>query len=340
MKMAGIDVHKKVLMVVVMDTSTPQEKPVRRRFITLPNELHRLLTWLREQGVEEGVVESTAQYLRSVWLELEPHMRLHLAQAFSNRAPRGRKHDFKDAERLVRRLMANELILSFVPSGEQRIWRSMTRMKVQLTRDRVRLQNQIECLLEEIRIKLSIVVSNLLGASGLRILHALANGESDPKKLAQLGGERLQCTEEPLVDALTGRAQPVHGERLALQRQRLQLIDQQMARLNSMIAAAMKAHQDAVIRLAEVPGLGVDSAQQIIAEVGAQASTFASAGEVTSWVGTCPGKEESAQQNHSSRSAKGNKYMPRGLNQAAHAAAAKKGSHFQIVFRRLLPRLG
>jgi transposase len=99
----------------------------------------------------------------------------------------------------------------------------------------------------------------------------------------------------------------------------------------------MKPHQDAVIRLAEVPGLGADSAQQIIAEVGAQASTFPSAAELTSWVGTCPGKEESAEQNHSSRSAKGNKYLRRVLNQAAHAAVAKKGSHFQIVFRRLLP---
>ena len=340
MRIAGIDVHKKVLMAVVVDASTPDEKPARRRFATMPSELHRLLTWLREQGVEEAVMESTAQYWRSVWLELESHMRLHLAQAFSNRAPRGRKHDFKDAERLVRRLIADELILSFVPSGEQRNWRGLTRMKLQLTRDRVRLQNQIECLLEEMRIKLSIVVSNLLGASGLRILHALANGEADPQKLAQLGGERLQCTEEQLADALTGRAQPVHGAMLALQLERLQLIDQQMAQLNSMIAAAMKTHQDAVIRLAEVPGLGVDSAQQIIAEVGAQASTFPSAAELTSWVGTCPGKEESAEQNHSSRSAKGNKYMRRVLNQAAHAAVAKKGSHFQAVFRRLLPRLG
>jgi transposase len=213
-------------------------------------------------------------------------------------------------------------------------------MKLQLTRDRVRLQNQIECLLEEMRIKLSIVVSNLLGASGLRILHALAKGETDPEKLAQLGDERLQCTEEQLVDALTGRAQPVHGEMLALQLERLQLIDQQMARRNSMIAEALKPHQDAVIRLAEVPGLGVDSAQQIIAEVGARASTFQSAAELTSWVGTCPGKEESAEQNRSSRSAKGNNYLRRVLNQAAHAAVAKKGSHFQAVFRRLLPRLG
>ena len=210
-----------------------------------------------------------------------------------------------------------------MPRGEQRNWRSLTRRKLQLTRDRVRPQNQIECLLEEMRIKLSIVVSNLLGASGLRILHALAKGETDPKKLAQLGGERLQCTEEQLVDALTGRAQPVHQQMLGLQLERLQLIDQQMVRLNSMIAEAMKPHQDAVIRLAEVPGLGVDSAQQIIAEVGAQARTFPSAGELTSWVGTCPGKDESAEQNHSSRSAKGNKYLHRVLNQAAHAAVAK-----------------
>jgi transposase len=340
MKVAGIDVHKKVLMVVVMDTSALEEKPARRRFVTLPSELQRFRIWLQEQGVAEAVMESTAQYWRSVWLELEPHMGLHLAQAFSNRAPRGRKHDFKDAERLVRRLIAQELILSFVPSGEQRIWRNLTRMQVQLTRDRVRLQNQMECLLEEMRIQLSIVVSNLLGASGLRILHALANGETDAQKLAQLGGERLHCTEEQLVDALTGRAQPVHREMLALQLERLQWIDQQMARLHGMIAAAMKPQQDAVIRLAEVPGLGVDSAQQIIAEVGAQATTFGSAAELTSWVGTSPGKEETAEQNHSSRSAKGNKYLRRVLNQAAHAAVAKKGSYFQAVFRRLLPRLG
>ncbi len=256
----------------------------------------RLSIWLREQGVEEAVMESTAQYWRSVWLELEPYLRLHLAQAFSNRAPRGRKHDFKDAERLVRRLIANELILSFVPDGEQRTWRNMTRMKTQLTRDRVRLQSQMECLLEEMRIKLSSVVSDLLGVSGLRILRALARGETDPKKLAALGEERLQCSEERLIDALTGSPQPMHRELLGLQLERLQLIDEQIARLNGLIARALKPHQEAVARLAEVPGLGVDSAQQVISEVGVQASTFPSAAHWTSWVGTCPGKEESAQE--------------------------------------------
>jgi len=339
-KIAGIEVHKKVLMVVVIDAAGAEEKPERRRFGTMASELRRLSSWLREQGVEEAVMESTAQYWRSVWLELEPHKRLQLAQAFSNRAPRGRKHDFRDAERLVRRLIADELILSFVPNGEQRTWRNLRRMKTQLTRDRVRLQNQMECLLEEMRIKLSLVVSDLLGVSGLRILHGLAEGETDVKKLAALGDKRLHCNQEQLVDALTGSPQLMHREMLALQLERLQLIDGQIAKLNRMIAQAMQPDQETVIRLAEVPGLGVDSAQQVIAEVGVQAGTFASAGELTSWVGTCPGRAESAEQNYSSRTAKGNKYLRRVLNQAAHAAARKKGSHFQTVFRRLLPRLG
>jgi len=214
------------------------------------------------------------------------------------------------------------------------------RMKTQLTRDRVRLQSQIECLLEEMRIKLSSVVSDLLGVSGLRILWAMARGESDPKKLAALGEERLRCSEERLIDALTGSPQPMHRELLSLQLERLQLIDEQIARLNGMIAQALKPHQEAVARLAEVPGFGVDSAQQVISEVGVRAKSFPSAAQLTSWVGTCPGKEESAEENHNSRSAKGNKYLRRVLNQAAHAAARKKGSYFQAVFRRLLPRLG
>jgi transposase len=327
-------------MVVVIDARTPDSKPERRRFTTMPGDLRRLSTWLEQLGVEEAVMESTAQYWRSVWLELEPHFRLHLAQAFSNRAPRGRKHDFKDAERLVRRLIAQELILSFVPDGEQRIWRNLTRMKLQLVRDRMRLQSQIECLLEEMRIKLSVVVTDLLGTSGLRILHALATGETDAKNLALLGDHRLKCCEEQLVEALTGRPHSMHRQMLSLQLERLRLLDEQIGKLNSLIAVAMNPHQDTVIRLAEVPGLGIDSAQQIIAEVGVTASTFPSAAQFTSWVGTCPGSRESAEENSSSRSAKGNKYIRRVLNQAANAAARSKGTHFQAVFRRLLPRLG
>jgi transposase len=118
------------------------------------------------------------------------------------------------------------------------------------------------------------------------------------------------------------------------------MLAEQIAKLNGMIAETMQGHQQVVLRLAEVPGFGADSAQQVIADVGAQASTFPSPANLTSWVGTCPGKQESAEQNHSSRCAKGSRHMRRILNQAARAAVEEKGSHFQSVFRRLLPRLG
>ena len=120
----------------------------------------------------------------------------------------------------------------------------------------------------------------------------------------------------------------------------LQLIEQQFGQLDQEIASLLRQHQDAVERLAEVPGLGVDSAQQIIAEVGAKAATFASAKDLSSWVGACPGEEETAGVNYSPRSPKGNRQMRRILNQCANAAVKHKGSIFEILYRRLVPRLG
>ena len=340
-KVAGIDIHKKVLMVVVTDAATEEWEFESRRFGTAASEREHLVAWLQQRGVQEIVMESTAQYWKPIWLDLEPHFnQLHLAQARSNRAPRGRKHDFADAQRLTRRLLAGELILSFVPDAEQRGWRTITRAKVQLVRDRVRLQNQLEALLEETRIKLSSVVSELLGLSGRRILQALAEGQSDPAELAKLGDFRLRCSKEQLADALRGQWQPLHRQMLQLFLQRLELLDRQVQQLDRMAAETMLPYEDAVIRLAEVPGFGPDSAQQTIAEVGAQAQSFASAAQFASWAGLCPGRQESAEHNYSSRSPKGNPFLRRILTQAAQAAVKKKGSHFQIVFRRWLPKLG
>src|SRR5205807_6474325 len=120
----------------------------------------------------------------------------------SNGGRRGRKRDFPDAERLVKRLVARELILSFVPDTEQRLWRTVTRKKYQLRCARVRLQNQVESLLEEAHIKLSSFVSDLLGLSARRMLKALAEGETNPAALAALADARLRATPEQLCDAL------------------------------------------------------------------------------------------------------------------------------------------
>ena len=357
-RIAGIDVHKKMLAVVIADVAVEGEYQFDRwRVSTSPGELRRLAEALVAQEVEEVVMESTAQYWRPVWEALErawtPIRRtqegagpmsgtLHLAQAQSNRGPGGRKRDFPDAERLVKRLVAQELTLSFVPQAEQRLWRTVMRRKYQLTRSRVQLQNRLECLLEEAHLKLSSLVSDLLGVSGRRILQALADGETNPATLAALADRRLRATPDQLCDALGASTDlhPIYRRLLHMALEELRLTDEQIGHLDQEMGRLLGRHQPAVQRLAEVPGLGVDSAQQIIAEVGAAAATFPSAKRLASWVGACPGEEESAGVSYSHRSPKGNRQMRRLLNQTAHAAVKTKGSIFQLVYRRLIPRLG
>ena len=319
-RIAGIDVHKRMLAVVVADVEVEGEYQFERRlFGSNPEQLRLLAEWLIEQPVEEVVMESTAQYWKPVWGVLERYWKtirqkredaspmsgtLHLAQALSKRGRRGRKNDFRDAERLLKRLVAQELTLSFVPYAEQRLWRTVMRGKYQLTRDHARLRNRVESMLEEAHIKLSSLVSDLLGVSA--------------------------CTE----------LNPVYRRLLKMTLEELQFLEQQIGKLEQEMASLLSQHQDAVQRLAEVPGLGVDSAQQIIAEVGAEAATFASAKNLSSWAGACSGEEESAGVNPNHRSPKGNRHMRRILHQSANAAVKHKGSIFEVVYRRLVPRLG
>ncbi len=340
---AAIDVHKSMLAVVLTDVAAEGPSQFeRRKFGTLASDLVSLAEWLAERQVREVVMESTAQYWKPVWRQLEGQCRLYLAQAQSNRARKGRKDDFRDAERLARRYVADELVLSFVPEPEQRLWRTLTRSKYQLTRDRVRLGNQLESLLEDARIKLATQVSDLLGVSSRKMLEQLADGETDAQVLAELAEPELRADPEELRDALSGAAgmSALHRQILRLFLERLALMERQMAELHQAAATALQPHQAAVVRLAAVPGFGPDSAQQVIAEVGPQAATFATPQELASWVGVCPGREESAEKSKSDASPKGNRTMRRVLNQAAHAARKTKGSTFQLLYRRLLPRLG
>jgi transposase len=355
---AGIDVHKKMLAVAVADVAMEGDwRFERRQFGTSPSQLRVLAEWLLACEVEEVVMESTALYWRPVWETLErrwqPTRRtraeagptsgaLHLAQAQSNQGPRGRKKDFPDAERLVKRLVAHELTLSFVPDVTQRLWRTVTRRKYQLTCNRVQLHNRLECLLEEAHIKVSTLVSDLLGLSARRMLRAVASGETDPAAVVALGSPRLQATPEQLRDAL-GACTDLHAvyrRLLSMTLDELDVIETHIRQLDEELASLLREHQDTVQRLAAVPGFGVDSAQQIITEVGPMAATFPSAKRLASWVGACPGHDESAGINHSRRSPNGNRQMRRLLNQAANAAVKTKGSIFELVYRRLVVRLG
>ena len=246
-----------------------------------------------------------------------------------------------DALRLARRFLAAELRLSYVPDAEQRSWRGLSRSKYQKRRRRVQVQNQIEALLEENQIKLSSVVTDLLGMSGYRILKALAEGESDPEKLITLGANNLKASPEELADALRGAPiQARYRKVLTMQLEELDLIDRHIAELSRELGEALRSQQEAVLRLCEMPGVREDAAWQIIAEIGPEASVFKNPEQMASWIGVCPGREESAGESKSNRSPKGNRTMRRLLNQIAWGAVRTKDSFFRELFQRLIPRLG
>lgn len=174
------------------------------------------------------------------------------------------------------------------------------------------------------------------------MLKALADGETKPAALAVMAPANLRATQAQLCNALGACAELKPGYRrlLTMFVTELELIEQQISQLDQELATLLIPHKDAAVRLAQVPGLGVDSAQQIIAEVGSAATTFPTAKQLASWAGACPGDEESAGESKTRRSPKGNRHMRCILNQAANAAARSKGTIFEIVYRRLVARMG
>ena len=337
---AGIDVHKAMLAVVVARPGQNETEYVSRKSGAGPWQLRELIDWLLELGVTRVAMESTAQYWKPVWYALEPFFQLILAQPRSTAAPRGRKMDFADAKRIVRRLLADDLTVSFVPEAEQRRWRLLTRARTTAMQQITRLRNQIEGLLEEGQVKIPGLLSDLLGLSGWRMLQALAKGESDPEVLAKLAHEHVRASQEQLREALDGRMDSAHRLLLRQSLDQIEQLRKQAEELDEEITRLLAAQQAAIERLCAVPGISLTAAFQIVAEIGPQAKTFAAPGKLASWAGLCPGREESAGISVSNRCARGNRTLKRVLTQCAWAAVRNQKSQFYRLFQRWRAVLG
>ena len=337
---AGIDVHKGFLVVVVLDSNRPDEPLESRKFGTTFHALQELEAFFHRHGVKHVAMESTAQYWRPVWDALESRFELKLAQARSTAAPRGRKTDASDALRIARRLLAGDLTLSYVPPPEQREWRLLSRECVAFREEIGRHRNRIEVLLEQAHLKLSCVVSDVLGVSGRRILRAMLNGETDPEQLSKLAHQKVRATKEELAEALRGNLKPAQKLTLRIHLDNIERLESDIESMEKELASQQAEHQATVERLSTIPGVGVRAAQQIIAEVGPKAEAFAAAGKLASWVGACPGMHESGGVSMSSRAAKGNHYLRRLFCQIAWAATLAKGSEAKRRYHKLKARLG
>lgn len=337
--LAGIDVHKAMLAVVVRREAEGGVEYQKRKFGTMASEIAHLAAWLQREQVSEVVMESTAQYWRPVWYGLEAHFRLHLCHPLKVRARRGRKSDFKDAERLTNRWHSGDLEESFVPGAEQRGWRWLTRRRVQLQRMIGLIRNQVEGLLEQGSIKLTAVASDPFGVSGWAMLQHLANGETDVTVLVAEARGALRKKEDQLREALAGKLEPIYQTLLRQSLEQVEMLRQQIEQINGILAEQMQAQVGTLQRLTKIPGVDLWAAQELLAEIGVGATMFPTAGCFASWVGVCPGSHESAGVNYSPRSAKGNRYLRRLLCQVAWGAIHTKDTFFAGLFARYLPRL-
>jgi transposase len=338
-RLAGIDVHKKMLAVVVRSDDGGKPQYQERKFGTTRAEIEHLAAWLQQEQVSEVVMESTAQYWRPVWQGLEPHFGLHLTHPMKTRAPHGRKRDFRDARRLADRWASGDLEESFIPNQEQRQWRALTRARVHLGRMIVIVRNRVEGLLEHGGIKLTSVVTDSFGVSGWSMLKQLAKGESDPEKLVQEARGALRKKEAQLREALAGKLDPISQLLLKQSLEAVELLRKQIQELDEALAVAMRSQLPTLVRLMKLPGVDRVAAEQLLAEIGPTAAAFPSPEQFASWVGICPGSCESAGVSYSSRSAKGNCYLRRLLCQIAWAAVHTKDTFFQGLFTRLKPKI-
>jgi transposase len=263
-----------------------------RRFPTTTQGLLALAEWLENAGCTHVAMEATGVYWKPVWHILEGHFVLILANAAHVKNVPGRKSDVNDATWLADLLAHGLIRSSFVPPPAIQELRDLTRTRKQLTREIVQHVQRIQAVLEEANIKLCSVITDIMGASGRRMLKAMIAGETNAEKLAALGHERLGCTRAELVEVLTGCVREHHRFLLGQHLRTIEQLEDSVAAFDARIEAALSPFRDIVERLKEVPGLGATATETVIAEIGADMSPFPTAGHLLSWAGFVPALDD------------------------------------------------
>ena len=337
---AGLDVHARSLTACVRLASGPDITYQHRTVPTTTRGLLELADWLTANDVTHVAMEATGVYWKPVWHVLDGLFALVLANAMHIRHVPGRKSDMTDAA-WIADLLAHGLIRSsFVPPAEIQELRDLTRTRKQLVAEIARHTLRIQKTLEDANLKLTHVVSDILGTSGRAILNALIAGETDPDRLADLTTGRLKATRAQLVDALHGRVTAHHRFLLELHLSHIAALEAAVAKLERHVGAAMGPFRAAVSLLTTMPGLSDTAARVLIAEIGDDMTRFPTAGHLVSWAGLCPRLDVSAGKRHSTRIRHATPWLKTTLIQAAWAAARKKDSYLRAQFVRLKGRRG
>jgi transposase len=336
---AGLDVHKDSVVARIRCVSVPLHDEVKS-FATTTSALLELSEWLSTHGVTHVAMEATGVYWKPVWHLLEGHFELILANAQHIRNVPGRKTDVNDAT-WIADLLAHGLIRSsFVPPVPIQELRDLTRTRKQLVREISQHSSRIQKILEDANLKLSSVLTDVLGKSGRAILNALIDGQTDPEKLADLAQGTARKKRAELVEALHGRVRDHHRKLLKVHLDLVEALEQALTDIDLVVGKTLTPIQDSARLLTTMPGVSDRTAQVIVAEIGVDMTRFPTAAHLVSWTGLCPRNDESAGKRRSTRVRKGAPWLKTTLVSAAWAAVRTKDSYLQAQFHRLRARRG
>jgi transposase len=338
---AGLDVHKDTVVAAVRIAAGGAPATQVRSFDTTTPGLLALSAWLAEHGCTHVAMEATGVYWKPVWHVLSDDDRvLILANAAHVKNVPGRKTDVADAAWLADLLAHGLIRASFVPEAPTQAMRALLRTRKQLVREQASHIQRIQKTLEDANLKLSSVLSQIMGKSGRAILQALIDGETDPDVLLTLLKRGVKTPPERIHAALQGRITPHHRFLLRLHLRQIEAIEAAIGEIDAEVDRGLDPFRQAIRQLRTIPGISDLTAQIIVSEIGTDMSRFPTAAHLISWAGLCPRNDESAGKRRSTRLRKGAPWLKTTVVQCAWAAVRKKDSYLQAQFQRLRARRG
>lgn len=334
----GIDVHKKMVVACIIKNG----KRNVREFETHTAALRELCDWFLKEGCEQIAMESTGVFWRPLYNLFEMKgLAAMVVNAQHMKALPGRKTDIKDAEWIADLLRHGLLKSSYIPDKSQRELRDVVRYRKSLIEERAREYNRFAKMLQSANIKLDSVVSSLFGSSARKLLGLIIkDADINVKTIEPLVTKGLHADLEILVKALEGIVSPVQRKLLAAILDHIDDMTRRIGDLDVFVERQMLEAAKAIEALCEIPGIGPQTAQVILAEIGMDMKRFPSAAHLCSWAGVCPGNRESAGKRGSGRTNRGNKTLKTTLATCAKSASRSKTTFFAAQYQRIAARRG
>ena len=331
----GIDVHKNKIVACL---KIKGKKNVIKEFSGQTEDIKEMANWLKENECEKIAMESTASYwkpLVNIFEKTKLEYTIINARDYKNLP--GKKTDVKDSEWIADLLQHGLLRDSYIPTREQRELREATRYRKSLTEERSRGLNRLQKMLEGANIKITSVLSNVLGVTSRNLIEYVLGHDEDitVEKAEELVVTKIHAKLEDVVRAMEGIVTPFQKIMMKEVIKHIDEVTENIKEMDKIIDKYMKEYERNIKKLEKMPGLGKRSSEIILAEIGQDMSRFPTAGHISSWAGVCPGNNESAGKRRSGRTRKGNKILKSTLVECAQSAVLHKDSFFHAQYQRL-----